>query len=419
MELFPISRLAFSVRSTLLPRGLPGLCLLPLWTVAAAWAQPQDSDALVERLVAESQKHRVIRPANPADPLWQAERQAVGLAADISSFNTWMLAILSARLERGDSAVAELADRLPGQGRALAHAELALAAARQRRNAEAETHLKSALEGGDRAEGPQVARLRSLAALALLHLGREDEAGRLQSRLGSFEQLELETRQIEDGLQAAPDLPAARQRILGLSEPAADELKARYLLACARRHFAAGRADSAEPFLEAVGEMSMQNGLPNAQRVLLDLARIAWAGGRQSTARKSLNLFLKCCEQFGDGAEWKAPFLAEAVGLLIDWRQPGEAREWLKRAEAGLGKVYVLDAPAALLAVARQRERLDGAAAGDRLVLQAVRAGRMHPHPRALAEAGVRVCLHYAAVRRPVPAAIVQAFSADGVEVAQ
>jgi len=61
--------------------------------------------------------------------------------------------------------------------------------------------------------------------------------------------------------------------------------------------------------------------------------------------------------------------------------------------------------------VAKQRERLDGAAEGDRLAIQALRAGKAHPHPRVHATAAVLVWLHYAELQRPVPATVQQLLS--------
>ncbi|HAL71115.1 MAG TPA: hypothetical protein DCP71_05005 [Verrucomicrobiales bacterium] len=163
--------------------------------------------------------------------------------------------------------------------------------------------------------------------------------------------------------------------------------------------------------------MAMERGLPTAQRVLLDLARAAHTGGQSQLANKSMNLFLKCCEAYSDNAEWKAPFLAAAAEILIEWKRLDEARAWLKAAEATIPKIFVMDAPAAMLAIARQRVKLDGPESAEPLLLAAARAGRSHTHPRFLAETAVRICLHAEAVSSPISAEVTGILNPADVEV--
>lgn len=379
----------------------------------------ESSDDLVARLVHESQKHVTPRDVSPTDPLYQAENYAVGLAADVAEFNVWMLEIIKAYANRGDfNSAAYLAKRLPGSGKCMAHAEIAaLLAAFPGRQPEAEPYLKVALKELNQVSGLPAELTRARCALALYYLGRKEEAVQMESGLGKLEFLSLNSR-----LQAADLLPAltlldAKRVLVTLTEPGSDERKARFLLACAQQQFKKGNTDLALPFLEEIGTMSMEAGLPSAQRVLLDLARTAHAGGQAKLANKSMNLFLKCCEAYSDNVEWKALFLAMASEVLIDWKRHDEARAWLKVAEAAIPKIFVMEAPAAMLLIAQQRERLDGAAAAEPILLAVARAGRSHTHPRFLAETAVRLCLHYNTLSRPVSAEVTKILNPADVEV--
>ncbi|HYF34625.1 MAG TPA: hypothetical protein VD994_04990, partial [Prosthecobacter sp.] len=377
----------------------------------------EETDALVARLVEESQKHKVSRKADPKDPVWQAERYASGLADDISLFNQWMIEIVRAYAVRGDAAeAAYVADQLPGAGSPLAHAELALVHARRRENAAAEQHLTVAQAGLSSASRSQADLVRSRCAHALHLMNRGHEAAALEARLEELELLHLETHLQKEGLRPALTLKQAQERLALVKAKGVDATRCRYLLACARRHFEFGEKEKGLPFLPEVGNLASANGLPPAQHVLLDLARVAWAAGQKEDARKSMNLFLKCCGAYADHAEWKALYIADAAALLVDWQEQDEARAWLKQAESGLPKVFVLDAPTPILAVGRQWERLDGAAAGDRFATMAAQAGMAHPHPRAQAGAAVQVCLFYADAGRPLPEAIARILSQESQE---
>lgn len=394
------------------------IAAMMMTSAPAVWGQ-ESSDDLVARLVQESQKHAIPRNLSPTDPLFQAESYAAGLAADVSEFNVWMIEIIKAYANRGDfNSAAYLAKRLPGSGNGLAHAEIAaLLAASPGRQSEAESYLKVARKELNQVSGLPAELMRARCALALYYLGRESEAMSLEAELGKLELLSLNTRLHEANLLPAISLLDAKRLLVTLTEQGNDERQARFLLACAQQHFKKGSPELAKPFLEEIGTMAMERGLPTAQRVLLDLARTAHAGGQALLANKSMNLFLKCCEGYSDNAEWKAPFLAAAAEILIEWKRLDEARAWLKAAEATIPKIFVMDAPAAMLAIARQRAKLDGPDSAEPLLLASARAGRSHSHPRFLAETAVRICLHAEAVSTPVSAEVTGILNPADVEV--
>ena len=393
--------------------------LLLLGTLASVAApEPKSStEELVSQLVADSQKHQIIRKSDPKDPLRVAETMAVGLADDLSAYNRWMLEIIQQYVKKGQIEEAEyLVGRLPGHGAAMAHAEMALHYARKQQKAEADTHLQSALRLADQASGLPAEMARTQCILALHHLDRSPEAAPQTDKLGKFALLSLETQMHEEDLLAPISVLDAKRQLVGVPEQGEDERRARFLLACAKQHYQKGTGQVAQAFLEEVGAMSVQNGLPNAQHVLVDLARVAWAGGNKDLARKSLNLFLKCCMAYGDGADWKVLYLADAVELLIEWNEMDEAREWLKAAEKSIPKIFVMDAPASMLALARQHERLGDTAAADQFVLLAAKSGASYNHPRVRAETSVRIALYFFNVGKPMSEEVLQILSPDSAE---
>jgi|GEM_PF-2388086 len=376
------------------------------------------TETLVDQLVSDSQKHVIQRQSDPQHPLRRAEAYAVGLAADLTLYNEWMLRIIRQYVEAGQLHDAEfLVKKLPGYGRALAHAEMALTYARRHENMEAERHLQQAQKYTGQATGLTAEKIRSDSALALFHLDRKPEATALMSRLGRLSLLSLEGQLHEEGLVKAIELLDAKRRLVSVSDKGEDERKARFLLSCAKQHFKEGTAKSGEVFLDAIGEMAMENGLPNAQRVILDMAQVAWAGGQQKTARKAINLFFQCCQAYGDGAEWKPVFLADGVNVLLGWGLKDEVKPWLKLADQSMAGVFVLDAPQAYLAIAKQYRKMGEESEVEPRVTMTLRSSAAYKHPRAFASAAVQVCLFYANSGDEIPGNISQILTQLAAEV--
>lgn len=385
--------------------------------IVSSTATPAETAALVESLVQESQKHKVARETNPSDPLWLAEQSAAALAEDTALFNDAMLEIILGYARQAkikDSAY--LADQLPGHGTAQAQAGLALFYAEKNDRERAGGHLKAAMEKVTLAQGQIAEKIRVLCAETLYLLGREKETGPLELRLGELQLLELETWLQKQELRPALTLKQAQSSLDALKERGVDPLRARFLLACAERQLRSGNRAAGLEILPEIGKVAMRDGLPTGHRVLLDLARVAYSSGATNEAEKALSLFLKAVGGYANEVEWKASYLADAADLMLDWKREDQARLWLKEAESGLPKVYVLDVVKPTLAVARSSERLAGPAEGDRLALQAARAGMAHPHPRAQGATSTQVCLFYAEVGRALPMEVRKALhlSAEG-----
>jgi hypothetical protein len=369
-------------------------------------AAVQEADALIARLVADSQQHRVQRKQDPADPLRRAENAAVGLAGDVTEYSRWMVEIIRRYAERGDENEADyLADQLPGTGSALAWVELAQLAANKGKRERAEQCLIKLMGCLGSLSGQRAEEVYGRWAETLYVLDRNEEALAKAKMLSEVELLELDARLQAQGKAPLLNLEEAQARAQECRAKGVDRVRAQFLLSCAQHQFRKGSHAVALTILPEVGRLATSEGLPTAQRELIDLAKTAWNAGETAEAQKAMNVFFKCAELFPDGMEWKTIYLSEAALVLHDWKKADAVDAWLAKAEAGLPKVFVLDAPRAILALAKVREKVKGILEGDRLAMAAARAGMRHPHPAAQAAAAVRICLYYADAKRPIPEA--------------
>lgn len=372
---------------------------------------------LVADLVAESKRNQIVRKHEPGDPLAQAEIQATGLASDVTLYSQRMVEIIVKYAERDDWKNAEfLADQLPGNGAAMAHAELSVIAARKGSVKDVEKHAQAATQNSGNLLGVSSANVKSNISYAWYLAGNMTKANEVRTGLEELDSLLLDIKLHRDDLIASLTLTEVKQQLALMKTAAPDASKAEFMMACAKQQYTRGKADLAEPFLDVIGSLALQNGMPNSHHVLLSLARTAWMAGKNDKARKSLNLFLKCCESYSAEADWKVPYTAEAVGVLNDWKEASLAKSWIKKAQDSVNKMFILDAPKAILAVAKQIERIEGSEAADMLVKEALIIGEKAVHPRSKASAGLDVCLYYADAVRPLPERIQEIFNQKAEE---
>lgn len=370
----------------------------------------QQSQVLLDQIIADSQKHAYRRTTEPGHPLRLAESMAAGVAGDLSEYNDLMIEVILRWAKAGEySEAAYLADNLPASGPARAHLEIAWVLYKAGKRDEASAHLQKSLETMEQARGRKAEVLRTRYLELLYALDRGAEAKAMETRLGGLALLELESRLQSLQIRPALNLAQAQARLDVCEDRGVDRVRASFLIGCADRQLRDGNQKAGLELLQEAGRLATRDGLPSAQRVLLDLARTAYAGGEFKEADKAVKLFLEIVKTYADAADWKAPYIAEALDLLVTWKGREKlVNDWLKVAEAGLSKVFILEAPKSILAVARVAERLNGATEGDRLSLQAARAGKAHPHPRAQAAAAVLVCLFYADAGRAIPADVLK-----------
>lgn len=370
----------------------------------------QQSQALLDQIIADSQKHAYLRTTQANHPLRVAEAIAAGAAGDLGEYNDLMIEVITRWARAGElSEAGYLAENLPAEGSARAHLEIAFAQFHNGHRDLAATHAAKALETIEQARGRKAELLRTRYAELLYVLNRADEAKVVESRLSDLAQLELEAKLQVLKVRPVLNLTQAKERMARCEDRGVDRVRTAFLLGCADQQLREGHQKEGLELLQEAGRLATRDGLPSAQRALVDLARIAHAGGEFKEADKAIKLYLEILKTYAEAADWKAPYLAEALDLLLDWKGREDlVREWLKVAEAGLAKLFILDVPKSTLALARIADRLEGAMEGDRLVMQAARAGRSHPHPRAQASAGVQICLHYADLGREIPVEILK-----------
>ncbi len=395
------------------PKWLFAGGLLALAGAAGAQEKPsspatvQGSQSLLDQIIRDSQKHAYTRRTGPEHVLRQAEAQAAGLAGDIAEYNDWMVEIILRWTRAGEAGEASyLADNLPGSGPARAHLEIAAVLIQEGRRPAAGEHLKKARETIEQARGRKAEILRTRQAELLYRIGQKAEADTVAKALGGLASLELEARLQALELGGALTLAEAQARLAQCEERGVDKVRASFLLACAARQLRAGHQAAGMELLREAGRLSTRDGLPSAQHLLVEVAGTAYAAGEFAEADKAIKLYLEIVKTYADAADWKVPYIADALELLHSWkgREP-LIQGWLKAAEASLPKVFILDAPRSILALARVAEKVGGPAEADRLVLLAARAGAGNQHPRGRAAAAVQICLYYADAGRPVPAA--------------
>ncbi len=387
-----------------------GAALLVICAQAEQTATIQQSETLLDQIIADSQKHAFKRTTDARHPLRLAESRAAGTAGDLSEYSELMIEIITRWAKIGEFAeAAYLADNLPASGPASAHLEIAWVLLEKGKREKAAEHAGKSLETLEQARGRKAELLRTRYCELLYSLGRESEAKTEELRLSELAKLELEARL--QSLQSKPalSLQQAQARMAQCEDRGVDRVRATFLLGCANRQLSDGNQKAGLELLQEVGRLSTRDGLPSAQRMLIELARSAYAGGEFKEADKAIKLFLEIIKTYADAADWKAPYLAEALDVLIDWKgRDKQVNDWLKVGEAGLSKVFVMEAPKSALALARVAQRAAGFVEADRLVMLAAKAGRSHPHPRAQATSAVLVCLFYSDAGRAIPADILK-----------
>lgn len=164
-----------------------------------------------------------------------------------------------------------------------------------------------------------------------------------------------------------------------------------------------------KPFADLVGPLCTESHHPGAHHLLLDLARVLWTQEKhRPIARQAISRYLAQAAAYPVQAEWKGPYFADAVPLLLEWGEKDLAAQAARDARATLEKVFIADVPRALAAAARAAHQADMPAQRDQMLIDMLAAGRKHPHPRVAADAAVECCLVHAAVDLPMSDAVYQ-----------
>jgi tetratricopeptide (TPR) repeat protein len=396
------------------------LCLAAAITMAASLAAPaaqttpvagpevpatlEESIKIVEALVQDSKRLEVKRLSDPTSPLRIAEEYAAWIAGDVSEYADVMVTIIKRHMAAGQPVDASyLTERLPGTGSLQAHAALARHFAEKGRDAESITHQKEAETRLSQSSGQTLqkvlidlltaARLTDQTAFYEMHIGK----------MADITKLEVDLVCLQTGHDKTPGSEEAMKRVGEMQSKGVDELKARYMMAVSAAHLAKGNKEEGEVCFDEAGKHATARGLTHEYRVLLDLARLANKHGMIERAEKSMSIYLRACERFTKSAEWRAAYLTGAAETLLEWGRAEDAEKWLKSAREGASEVFVAYATEAHLSTAPLVEKMESREVADALVLEALRAGLVHPHRRAKGRAAVQTCLYYHDRGRSLP----------------
>jgi tetratricopeptide (TPR) repeat protein len=398
--------------------ALPGLILALTPALPAAGqeattittARITESEKLVESLVAESQIHKKERKGDPKEPLRQAEEFTKALGSDVSELGRHQRLVVAGYCAQGRFEEAlERAEEAFGGSQYIARSIIADAAARAGKFDLAREQVKIALEHVNLcANGLQKDELRRHAALALLELGDTEQALALEQVLPPVDVAELLLRRPLTGNEGAKAPRVEEIKKLTEETKASARVHALLTLAWAERQFASGNKEAGRTLLNHAGEAATATLDAAAHLVLVDIARTAKKHGMTEEADKSLNILVTNGRSYADAAEWKAGALVRAAMVCHEWGREKEAKELIALAEISAPKVFAIFAPQAWLEVARGHLVVGNAEAADKAVVNALRAGMAHSHPRVWAMAAVQSCLFLAEMKQPISEPVAQ-----------
>jgi tetratricopeptide (TPR) repeat protein len=350
--------------------------------------------------VAESQKHKVERKLDPADPLTQAEEHCLRLGEDIAELGRHrrLIAVAYAKQGRWEDAV-YVAGQIPGWQVAMAAAEIAMEAAKLGKTDIARAQLAASKSNVSQCTSEQADQVNIVAALACHRLNDEKELGQFKTSLSqeSLIRLLTETRALESA--ELPDPEEIKQRMK--THRITARVIAGWTLMLARLHHEAGRPEKVRSMLNLAGELSAPPANFADQHALLDVARTARELGEIELAGKATRIFTTALAAVNPDQEWKAEYLADAATLLAEWDRSEEARKLMEQAAESAPKVFIYFAADAHLAVARGWLRLGDKAKAHKSVLDAARVAAATDHPRPRSSAAARICLFH--VQESIP----------------
>lgn len=386
------------------------LCLAS-WLPAQENTPEKPAAALIEELVKDSQKHLKPRPQRPArDALRLAESAADLLASDITAYTSRLGDIVSACLQadRADDALF-LAEKMRQLGDESGFTRLMIASAQAGRLDEARGPLESVQKNLPRLTG---VRRRNAERDVVITRGLLAETSADMALLTTLEpdtRLEAETAWLRAGKLASPPLNADAVRSRLKKEGVSPLAAARYAITALEKALPSLAEPEVKAFADLVGPLCTEAPHPGAHHVLLDLSRVLWPQEiHRPLARKAMNRYLALAASYPEQAEWKGPYFADAVPLLLEWGEKDLASKAAGDSRATLEKVFVADVPRALVAAARAAHQTGLTTQRDQALIDALTSSRKHPHPRVAADAAVECCLVHASLDLPVSDAVYQ-----------
>lgn len=383
--------------------------IVPLLTACLALSQDVSSavstEKLIEELVADSQKHAKPRAEYPKrDSIRLAESCANLLAADVPSYTARLGDVVTANLKAGrlDDALL-ISEKMRLLGEESGFTQLMLYHLHAGRKSEA-----AALIPDIEKSLPRLSMVRrrnaerDIAVTKGLMAEKSDNLDYLK-HLEPDIRLEAETEWLRAGKLAEPPktLDAVKARIS--KEASGTQASVRFAITALEKALPSLSEEQAGPFIDYVGPLCTESHHPGAHHGLLDLARVLWPHEKlRPQARKAMNRYLAQTAAYPEQAEWKGPYFADAVPVLLEWGEKELATKAAKDAREKLEKVFVADAPRALVAAARAAHLVGSETERDQALADAVASARRYPHPRIGADAAVECCLLHAELDLPL-----------------
>ncbi len=375
----------------------------------------QSVEKLIEGLVVDSQKHAKPRAERPKrDAIRLAESCADLLADDVPAYTTRLGDVVAANLkaERLEDALL-LSEKMRQLGDESGFTRIMLAHLHAGRREET-----AALIPGIENNLPRLSLVRRRHAerdLAITKGLLAEKTARLED-LKNLEpdiRLEVEAEWLRAGKLAEPPatLEAVKARI---SKEAAGPLaSAHFAIAALEKALPTLPEDQELPFIDFVGPLCAETHHPGAHHAMLDLAKALWQKERlRPQARKAMTRYLGQSAAYPEQAEWKGPYFADAVPVLLEWGEKDLATKAARDARDKLEKVFAADVSHALVAAARAAHLVGMTAERDQALVDAVAAARRYPHPRISADAAVECCLLHAALDLPLSDPVYQQIAA-------
>jgi hypothetical protein len=385
---------------------LPIMALLscPCLVSAQDLSSIASTEKLIEELMVDSQKHAKPRAEYPKrDAIRLAESCADLLAADVPSYTARLGDVVAANLKAGrlDDALM-LSEKMRLLGEESGFTRLMLYHLHAGRKPEAAALIPDIEKSLPRLS--MVRRRNAERDIAITKGLMAEKSGNLVDlkHLEPDIRLEVETEWLRAGKLAEPPktLEAVKARI---SKEASGALASvRFAITAMEKALPALPEERAFPFIDYVGQLCTESHHPGAHHGLLDLARTLWSHEKlRSHASKAMNRYLAQTAAYPEQAEWKGPYFADAVPVLLEWGEKDLAIKAAKDARDKLAKVFIADSSRALVAAARAAHRVGSETERDQALADAVASARRYPHPRIAADAALECCLLHAELNLP------------------
>jgi hypothetical protein len=378
---------------------VPHTLLLLVSFYSAAAQEFQTSVKLIDELIVDSQKHAKQRVEYPKrDAIRLAESCADLLAEDVPSYTERLGDVVLANLKAGRTNDAQfLSEKMRQLGNESGFLGVMM------------DHLHASRRDEALALIPDIQKSLSRLSLVRRRVSERDIAicqGLLAEKSAKLEdleklepdiRLEVETEWLKSGKHPQPPLTLDAVKTRINKEVGGPLASAHFVVVALEKILPKLPDQDVLPFIEYVGSFCTETHHPGAHHAMLDLAKVLWQHQTLRTqARKAMTRYLEQSASYPEQAEWKGPYFADAVPVLLEWEEKDLAKKAAKDAREKLDKVFVADVAHALIAAARAAHLVGLPAERDQALVDAVAVARRYPHPRVGANAAVECCLLHA-----------------------